>query len=107
MISRPISQFHEFHKIGKGAGWYRITGEAGTKLIDSPVDKNHCGTHATGWLSGGHPTVDEGEVARTVNFNYNGNSALWSADVKVVNCNTHYVYYLVDTPTCSLGYCTE
>jgi len=91
----------------KGTGWYRITGEAGTKLVDSPADKEHCGTSATGWLSGGHPTVAEGEVDRTVNFNWNGNTAAWGADVKVVNCNTHYVYYLADTPNCSLGYCTE
>ena len=91
----------------KGPGWYRITGEAGTKIVDSPVDKDHCGTDATGWLSGGHPTVAEGEVARTVNFNWGSNTASWSATVKVVNCNTHYVYYLVDTPNCHLGYCTK
>ena len=91
----------------KGTGWYRITGEAGTKLVDSSVDVLHCGTYASGWLSGGHPTVDEGEVARTVNFNCYGDSSRWSVDVKVINCNTHFVYYLVDTPLCHLGYCTE
>lgn len=91
----------------KSTGWYRITGEAGTKLIDSPVDDSHCGTYGTGWLSGGHPTVAEGEVDRTVNFNYYGDNAKSSSDIKVVNCNTHYVYYLVRAPLCNLGYCTE
>ena len=91
----------------QGSGWYRITGEAGTKLIDSPVVNYHCGTSATGWLAGGHPTVEEGEVDRSVNFNYDGDFAKWSARVKVLNCSSHYVYYLQDTPECNLGYCTE
>ena len=86
----------------KGPGWYRITGEAGTKLVDSEVEDKHCGTHATGWMDGGHPTVAEGEVNRTVNFNYVGNNAWNSRNIKVVNCNTHYVYYLIGG-TCSLG----
>ena len=38
------------------------------RLVDSEVDEFHCGTLATGWLSGGHPTVAEGEVDRIVNF---------------------------------------
>ena len=93
-----------------GRGWYRITGEAGSKLVDSEVDELHCGTFATGWMEGGHPTFAEGEVRRTVHFpsKWNGiDFGKWSANVKVVNCRTHYVYYLVDTPNCSLGYCTE
>ena len=96
----------------KGTGWYRITGEAGTKLVDSPVDHYHCGTYVTGWLSGGHPTFGQGEVERTVYFKYGNNDTFGiSSGVKVVNCNTHYVYYLVDTKTFNVhscyGYCTE
>ena len=93
----------------KSTGWYRITGEAGTKLIDSPVDDSHCGTYGTGWLSGGHPTVAEGEVIRTVYFKFDGkdNYMNQNVDIKIVNCNTHYVYYLVHTKSCSYGYCTE
>merc|ERR1712192_237245 len=100
----PNSKISKISRDWKGTGWYRITGEAGTKLIVSPVDMFHCGTATTGWLSGGHPTVDEGEVARTVNFNWASNSSKWSADANVINCNTHYVYYLVDAPHCHLGY---
>ena len=59
----------------KGNGWYRITGEAGTKLGNSPANGRHCGTHAAGWLSGEHPTVAEGEVDRRVNFFYVGKNA--------------------------------
>ena len=90
----------------KGPGWYRVTGEAGTKLVDTPAVEKHCGTYATGWLSGGHPTVAEGEAYRTVNFSWGGDTASWSATVKVVNCNTHYVYYLKEN-SCTSGDCTE
>ena len=100
--SKTIKTSHDW----KGAGWYRITGGAGTKLADSVVDKLHCGTYATGWMAGGHPTVAAGEVTRTVNFNWDGNSAKWTKSIKVINCNTHYVYYLEETPHCRLAYCT-
>ena len=74
----------------KGDGWYRITGQAGTKIIDSPVDVSHCGTAATGWLSGEHPSPGEGVVTRRVCFNYDGNPCNWKADVDVLNCNDAY-----------------
>lgn len=94
----------------KGTGWYRITGQAGTKIIDEPVDTYHCGTTSTGWLSGGHPSPGEGVVARKVCFNAAGDDCHYEASryVDVLNCNdAYYVYYLVDAPTCDLGYCTE
>jgi len=91
-----------------GAGWYRITGQAGTKIIDDPVDPSHCGTYVTGWLSGGHPSLGEGVVTRKVCFKRSNNDCLWEADVDVLNCNNaYYVYYLVDAPLCHLGYCSE
>ena len=90
----------------KGAGWYRITGGAGTKLADFVVAQKHCGTEASGWMAGGHPTVFQGEVTRTVNFNSHGNRAQWTNSIKVINCNTHYVYYLEEAPDCLFGYCT-
>ena len=89
----------------KGAGWYRITGGAGTKLADFEVANYHCGTVASGWMVGGHPTVFQGEVTRTINFNW-VNKGRWKSSVKVINCNTHYVYYLEEAPQCLLGYCT-
>ena len=89
----------------KGAGWYRITGGAGTKLADFVVAIQRCGTDASGWMSGGHPTVFQGEVTRTINFNW-VNKGRWKSSVKVINCNTHYVYFLEETPDCRLGYCT-
>ena len=83
-------------------------GQAGTKIVDSPVDMGHCGTFYTGWLSGGHPSPGEGLVTRKVCFKYLWEDCHWQADVDVLNCNNAYfVYYLVDTPWCVMGYCTE
>ena len=93
----------------KGTGWYRVTGPAGSKLIESPVEAyKFCGTHHTGWLDGGHPSPSEGEVSRTVYFKGSGsNPKTQPHSVKVINCNNDYfVYHLQDLP-CNRAYCTE
>ena len=93
----------------KGDGWYRVTGQAGTKIIDFPVGYEHCATiNITGWLSGGHPSPGEGVVTRKVCFKNKSNDCAYQADVDVLNCNNAYfVYYLVDVPKCYSGYCTK
>jgi len=92
----------------KGDGWYRVFGEAGTKIVDKAAPYANCGTAATGWLSGGHPSPEEGMVTRTVYFSYGDHDYSGTVDVSVVNCNNFfYVYYLVDIPYCIFGYCTE
>ena len=85
-----------------GTGWYRVTGEAGTKLFESPVRSDRCGGSSPGWLTGGHPTVAEGEVTRTAKFA----STSHTTSIKVINCNTHYVYLLEKVPACNMVYCT-
>ena len=47
-------------------GWYRFGGGAGTKMSESCVPKNRCGTHDPGWLNGTHPTMDEGNVKKNL-----------------------------------------
>ena len=42
--------------------WYRFTGSAGNKMADTVVATHHCGTHAPGYLTGGHPTMAQGVV---------------------------------------------
>ena len=71
----------------------------------SPVPKQHCGTHATGWLNGKHPKKEEGVVSRKVCFNWSGNTCRWSIYVSVRNCGAFYVYHLGRTPGCSFRYC--
>lgn len=71
----------------------------------TPVPKQHCGTHATGWLNGKHPKKEEGVVSRKVCFNWSGNTCRWSIYVSVRNCGAFYVYHLGRTPGCSFRYC--
>ena len=55
--------------------------------------------------SGGHPTVGEGEVTRTINFQNYNNVAYWTKTAQVVNCGQYYVYHLTTPPSCDLAYC--
>ena len=92
---------------GIGPGWFRFEGSAGTRMPTSCPPEYRCNTYATGWLNGGHPTVADGQVSRTVCFHWNGKCCDWSTNIKVRNCGSYYVYYLSGTPggSCSLRYC--
>ena len=87
--------------------WYKFTGSAGNQMADSPVPMKHCGTHAPGYLSGGHPTVAEGAVSRKVCFHWTRGNCQWSTNIRVRNCGAFYVYELSKPPTCHLRYCGE
>ena len=101
-ITYPI--YHHYCDRGMGPGWFRFEGSAGTRLPTSCPPKNRCGTQATAWLNGGHPTVMDGQVSRQVCFSWD-NCCYWSANIKVRNCGSYYVYYISGTPVCNLRYC--
>ncbi|XP_068725844.1 oncoprotein-induced transcript 3 protein-like [Montipora capricornis] len=87
--------------------WYRFVGAAGSKMPTSCVPANKCGSHATGWLSGDHPTVQEGIVTRKVCFSY-WSCCNWSINIQVRNCGDFYIYKINSTPSehpCHLVYC--
>ncbi|CAH3133122.1 unnamed protein product [Porites lobata] len=88
-----------------GPGWFRFQGSAGTRMAASCTSYDSCGTYYTGWLSGGHPTVADGQVTRTVCFSSGYRCCYYSTSIKVRNCGSYYVYYLSGTPTCNLRYC--
>ena len=88
-----------------GPGWFRFQGSAGTRMAASCTSSDRCGTYFTGWLSGGHPTVADGQVTRTVCFSSGYRCCYYSTSIKVRNCGSYYVYYLSGTPTCNLRYC--
>eukprot|EP00112_Aurelia_sp_Birch-Aquarium-sp1_P020509 Seg53.16 transcript_id=Seg53.16/GoldUCD/mRNA.D3Y31 product="Pancreatic secretory granule membrane major glycoprotein GP2" protein_id=Seg53.16/GoldUCD/D3Y31 len=102
---------------GLASRWYRFMGNAGSKILDyNPgLQPNTfgCKTHAAGWLNGQHPSVADGEVSRTVCFiwwqsNNIGDPILnckWSTSIKIRNCGSFFVYYLVSTGNCYLRYC--
>ena len=87
--------------------WYRFLGGAGRQMPTQCVPKNQCGTHAPGWLTGGHPTVAQGAVSRKVCFHWGNNCCRWSRYIRVRNCGGFFVYYLSPTPACSLRYCGD
>ena len=90
------------------SGWYRFGGAAGTQMYTGCRSSYYyCGTDCPGYLSGGHPSVNDGKVSRTVYF-YCGSCRSYSHTIKVINCaNLYYVYELNRTPTCNLGYCSQ
>ena len=87
-----------------GPGWFRFQGSAGTRMATSCTSYKRCGTYYTGWLYGGHPSVADAQVTRTVYFN-TGYCYGYSRNIKVRNCGSFYVYYLNGTPTCNARYC--
>ena len=70
----------------------------------SCVSSGRCGTSASGWMNGVHPTVAEGKVTRKVCYNYDS-CCQWSNNIDVVNCGLFYVYKLSRPPVCTLRYC--
>ena len=90
---------------GIGPGWFRFEGSAGTRMPTSCPPVERCNTYSTGWLNGGHPTVADGLVTRTVCFTIIVTAV--TANVSVRNCGSYYVYYLSGTPNnyCYLRHC--
>ncbi|XP_078377310.1 pancreatic secretory granule membrane major glycoprotein GP2-like [Oculina patagonica] len=91
--------------------WYRFQGAAGTRMPTSCPPDWRCGTVATGWLNGEHPSVAEGKVTRQVCFHMNSDCCVnsnweWSNYIQVRNCGSFYVYYLSNTPGCHFRYCS-
>ena len=97
----------------KGPGWYRMMGKAGTQLPEHDVEPRHCGTFATGWLSGIHPTAVGEIVDRTVCFHSSGidDSCRYQTQIQVINCGNFYLYNLrdmtEDIKRCDLRYCSQ
>ncbi|KAL9987886.1 hypothetical protein ACROYT_G002264 [Oculina patagonica] len=87
--------------------WYRFLGLAGKQMPDACVAPERCGTQAPGWLSGGHPTVAQGAVQRTVCFSYSSFCCLLSTSIRVRNCGAFYVYELPPTDGCNMRYCGD
>ena len=67
---------------------------------------NHCGAEAPGWPSGSPPT--KGSTSQmTVNYNWDGNTALWSQPWQMTQCNGFHVYSPLQQPIgCNLRVCT-
>ena len=87
------------------ATWYRFVGLAGDRMSHECVPSDHCGTHAAGWLRGGHPSIYDGVVSRTVCYHWINNCCWRSNNILVRNCGGFYVYRLQKPPGCQYRYC--
>ena len=67
---------------------------------------NHCGTSASGWLNGKHPTAADGVVSRTLCYHYSSSNCQWKSTIQVANCGSYYLYNIPKPSACSLGFCT-
>ena len=105
-----------------GNRWYRVAGDAGTRLRTSPPGFSHCGTAVGGWLSdcplegnapscnshGHFPAVQDGVVEQVVCFDVgNGMPCLERAMARVVNCGAFTLAQLPGAPPGPRAYCTE
>ena len=69
--------------------WYRFVGAAGTKMPTTRVPAFRCGTVRSGWLDGAHPTVEDGEVGRTVCFSDRSNGCEDTNNILLKNCGSY------------------
>ena len=86
-------------------GWYRFVGTAGTKMPTTRVPAYRCGTDWSGWLEGSHPTVEDGEVPRTVCFSDRSTGCKYTTRISVKNCGSYFIYKQQQVPGCNSRYC--
>ena len=90
-----------------GDAWYRFLPPAGTRILEEAPGYQYCGTYGSGWMQGSHPTSLGETVTRTVCFQSLNNTCSWQSEIKVRNCGQIFLYRLVDTSNCHLGYCAK
>lgn len=75
-------------------GWYCFVEAAGTKTLTNHGARFGCGTVFSGWLDGAHPSVEDGQVSKTVCFTYTPTSCKDTKGIFVKNCGSYNVYKL-------------
>lgn len=89
-------------------GWYRlfINGQS-AQVSNTCIKENGCGTHATLWINGPHPSIEDGVVTRDVCGNWNSNCCNFkSTPINVKACPGQYYVYEFKIPIgCHLAYC--
>ena len=77
-----------------GPGWFRLEGSAGIRMPTSCQPINRCGTHIANWINGGHPSIADGQVSRTVCFHWTSGCYQWSA---IINAKWEIVVLIMCT----------
>ena len=87
-----------------GPAWYRFMSPAGTMMPETSPGESHCGTVASGWLSGAHPAAPGESMEAKFCFDWIGDDCYEFTMGQVTHCGSYHVYYLVDT-FCQNRYC--
>ncbi|XP_062895372.1 uncharacterized protein LOC134341447 [Mobula hypostoma] len=92
-------------------GWYRFSSHGNVKIPETTVPFFHCSAWSPGWLKGSHPDVGDGEVTRTICFNWvkdnpQRKTCTKQMDIRIKNCTAYFVYELKPTPGLYSVYCT-
>ena len=86
-------------------GWHPSVGAAGKKKPTTRVPAFRFGTNWSGWLNGAHPTVEDGEVQRTVCFSDCSTGCKYSNDIIVKKSGSCLIYKLFHPPGCESRFC--
>ena len=70
------------------------------------VPAYRCSTEWSGWLDDAHPTVEDGEIRRTVCFSDRTTGCKKLRDIFVKNCGSYFIYKLQQPPNCNSRYCS-
>ncbi|XP_051865234.1 uncharacterized protein LOC127566795 [Pristis pectinata] len=87
-------------------GWYRFNSSGGQKIPETFVPRYHCSGKRPGWLNGPHPSVEEGEVTRTICFREYEYACRRNQETRVKNCGNYFVYLLKPTSYNDTVICT-
>ncbi|XP_036427536.1 uromodulin-like [Colossoma macropomum] len=91
-------------------GWYRLFSQGqSTKMPETCVSPNRCGTNIPLWLSGSHPNLQDGVVVRQICGSYGSDCCFYkSLPIQVKACpGNYYVYKFVKPKFCNAAYCTD
>ncbi|XP_032871843.1 pancreatic secretory granule membrane major glycoprotein GP2-like [Amblyraja radiata] len=93
-------------------GWYRFSSYDNVTIPESVVPRYRCSGWSPGWLNGSHPSVEDGEVNRTVCFhwvNHGGNDDTCPRhqEIKIKKCSSYFVYFLKPISWSYSVYCAD
>ena len=105
----------------QGEAWYRVMGNAGTRIPEYPFTSVQSGTHGycktgcPGYLpKGSHPQTP-GQLVYNVKVCYNCHNDMCNHSkpgidmhvVKIRHCGDFFIYYLTESKYHGMRYCTE
>ena len=79
-------------------GWYRFVGAERTNTPTNHVTRFGYGTRYSGWLDGAYPSVEDGEVSKTICFTFPPKSCKDTKRIFVKSCGSYYIHKLFKPP---------